>query len=727
MPVQKKSAASAAKTSKTVKKTGKKSASAKNLVIVESPTKARTIKKFLGSNYDVVASAGHVRDLPKSKMGVDIEHDFEPEYITIRGKGQILAMLKKKVKTAKKVYLATDPDREGEAISWHLYYALNLKDKDCSRITFNEITKNAVREAMKHGRDIDQNLVDAQQARRVFDRLVGYEISPILWVKVKRGLSAGRVQSAVLGLIADREKEINEFIPKEYWSLDAQIKDGAKKPLVAHFSSKDGKKLEISSKEQMDGILDEIKGKPLSVDSVKESGRVKKGPQPFTTSTLQQDAAGKLNFSTQKTMQIAQQLYEGVTVKGHGSIGLITYLRTDSTRVSAEAVAAARVRITEDYGEEYLAKTARKDTSGKRIQDAHEAIRPSYIDLKPAQIKDDLTRDQFRLYQLIYSRFMASQMENARYDVITASLSSQGYRFSATASKLAFEGFLAAYDTGEEKTSSSALLAKLRKGMTLENVEYDPEQHFTQAPPRYTEQSMVKTMEDLGIGRPSTYSSTINTLLKRYYVVKDGKALCITELGEAVDNIMKKAFPAVVDVTFTANFETLLDGVEEGKIPWKEVIRNNYPDLHEAVVRAEKDLDKVEIQDEVTDEICEKCGRHMVIKFGKYGKFLACPGFPECSNTRPYYEKIGVACPKCGKDIVIKKTRKGRRYYGCSGYPDCDFMSWQRPAREKCPRCGSYMIIRGRKMQCSDKECGYVCPVPDDEYEKKPTTAGKTS
>ncbi|MCR4716823.1 MAG: type I DNA topoisomerase [Lachnospiraceae bacterium] len=711
---------SKAKTSKKTSSKSKSSSKGKHLVIVESPTKASTIKKFLGSKYEVVASAGHVRDLPKSKMGIDIEHDYEPQYITIRGKGETLAMLRKKVKDADKVYLATDPDREGEAISWHLYYALKLNEKDCSRITFNEITKNAVKESIKNAREIDMNLVDAQQARRVLDRVVGYEISPLLWIKIKRGLSAGRVQSVVLRLVCDREEEINAFIPEEYWSLEAEINEkGVKKPLIAKFSGNSKGKLDIHSAEEMKKIKDTIAKNDFVVSSIKNGERVKKGPLPFTTSTLQQDAARKLNFSTKKTMQIAQQLYEGMPIKGHGTIGLITYLRTDSVRVSDEAKTAAKDYIKDHFGDEFVVKASREPKSKKKIQDAHEAIRPSYVDLQPINVKADLPRDHFRLYQLIYNRFLASQMEDAIYDTVTAKIEVGDYRFTASASHLKFEGFLAVYDLDGEKADDNRLISKLKEGMVLSDVTLVDKQHFTQAPARYTEQTMVKTMEELGIGRPSTYSSTINTIMARRYVVKDGKSLCPTELGDAVNDMMKKAFPVVVDVDFTANIEMLLDAVEEGGLEWKDIIRNNYPELHDSVVKAQDELDKIEIADEVTDVICEKCGRNMVVKYGPYGKFLACPGFPECTNTKPHFEKIGVACPKCGSEIAYKKTKKGRVYYGCIEYPECDFMSWQRPSKLACPKCGKYMLIKGKKVQCSDEQCGYVRELTDEDIENK--------
>ena len=713
----KKSAKTTTKTSTAKKATAKKNkTTAKNLVIVESPTKANTIKRFLGSSYDVVASAGHVRDLPKSKTGIDVENDFEPQYITIRGKGDTLAMLRKKAKTANKVYLATDPDREGEAISWHLLASLKVDNDKCSRITFNEITKNAVKDSMKNARDIDMNLVNAQQARRVLDRLIGYEISPLLWAKIKRGLSAGRVQSVVLRLICDREAEIDAFIPTEYWSLDAEIESaGSKKTMTAHFVGDGDGKIEIHSKEEMDAILKALKKDKFVVSEIKTGERVKKGPLPFTTSTLQQEAARKLNFSTKKTMQLAQQLYEGVNVKGHGTVGLITYLRTDSVRISDEARAQAKQHIIDSFGEQYLAKSVKQNDSKKKIQDAHEAIRPSYIDIHPVQVKDTLPRDQFRLYQLIYNRFIASQMDNAVYETISAKIEAGKYRFSLSTSKLKFDGFLSVYDLDGEKQDGNTAIRNLTEGMELESVDLIDKQHFTQPPARYTEQMMVKTMEELGIGRPSTYSATLNTLITRRYVVKDNKSLCVTELGDAVNTMMKQAFPVVVDVDFTANIETLLDSVEEGNMDWKEILRNNYPELHDAVEVALKDLDKVKIEDEVTDVICEKCGRNMVVKYGPYGKFLACPGFPDCSNTKPHYEIIGVPCPMCGEDIALKKTKKGRKYFGCIGYPDCEFMSWQRPAKESCPKCGKYMLVKGKKMQCSDEQCGYVCDAPEEK------------
>lgn len=685
---------------------------AKNLVIVESPAKVKTIKKFLGSTYEVDASNGHVRDLPKSQMGIDVENDFELKYITIRGKGDILSKLRKEVKKADKIYLATDPDREGEAISWHLMKALKLDetpDKKVYRISFNEITKNAVKNSIKNPREIDMNLVDAQQARRVLDRLVGYKISPLLWEKVKRGLSAGRVQSVALRMICDREEEINAFIPEEYWNLDASFKyPGSKKPLSAKFYGDRNGRIAIGSKEEADKIQNYLKDRTYVVEEVKKGERIKKAPIPFTTSTLQQEASKVLNFSTQKTMRLAQQLYEGVEVKGHGTIGLITYLRTDSTRVAEEADLAAREFIEKQYGSQYVIKTDQNSKkSGKIIQDAHEAIRPTDITLTPVIIKESLQRDLFRLYQLIWKRFAASRMEAARYETTAVKIGAGEYLFTLTASKLAFDGFLSVYAQEDEKEEKNLLLGKLETGMNLDLEELLPSQHFTQPPAHYTEASLVKALEEQGIGRPSTYAPTITTILNRRYVAKENKNLYVTELGEVVNGMMKQCFPSIVDTTFTANLEYLLDKVGDGTVDWKTVVRNFYPDLDEAVKNAQTELESVTIADEVTDEICELCGRNMVIKYGPHGKFLACPGFPECKNTKPYLEKIGVPCPKCGKEIVIKKTKKGRRYYGCEANPECDFMSWQKPSREKCPQCGSYMVEKGNQLVCASETCGY--------------------
>ncbi len=683
---------------------------AKYLVIVESPAKVKTVKKFLGANYEVAASNGHVRDLPKSQLGIDVEHDFEPKYITIRGKGKLLAGLRKSAKKADKVYLATDPDREGEAISWHLSKALNLDDKKMRRITFNEITKTAVKSSLKEARDIDMNLVDEQQARRCLDRMVGYEISPLLWKKIKRGLSAGRVQSVALRIIGDREDEINAFIPQEYWSLDGEFKvPGEKKPLVAHFYGKEKEKINLTSEEQLNQILTELEGKEFSVAEVKKGERVKKAPLPFTTSTLQQEAAKVLNFSTQKTMRLAQQLYEGIDLKNSGTVGLISYLRTDSTRISEEADKAARDYIREQYGEEYAAKGDTTENKNKKAQDAHEAIRPTDVTRTPVIMKESLSRDQFRLYQLIWKRFVASRMETARYETMSVRIRGGEYYFHVSASRVKFDGFLSVYVQEEdEKKDNHTQLKGIEKDTILTLQEFDKEQHFTQPPAHYTEASLVKTLEELGIGRPSTYAPTITTIINRRYVAKENKNLYMTELGEIVNNMMKQAFPSIVDVNFTANMEGLLDCVGDGKVAWKTVVRNFWPDLAESVSQAEKELEEVKIEDEVTDVICDVCGRNMVVKYGPHGKFLACPGFPDCRNTKPYLEKIGVKCPKCGGEVILKKTKKGRRYYGCEHNPECDFMTWQRPSSEKCPKCGGYMLEKGSRLVCGDEKCGYV-------------------
>ena len=688
----------------------------KYLVIVESPAKVKTISKFLGANYKVMASQGHVRDLPKSQMGVDVEHDYEPKYITIRGKGDILAALRKEAKKADKVYLATDPDREGEAISWHLAAALKLEDKDIYRITFNEITKNAVKASLKEARKIDMNLVDAQQARRVLDRVVVYGISPLLWAKIKRGLSAGRVQSVALRMICDRENEIDAFIPEEYWTMEASLNiKGEKKPLVAKFYGDRNGKIDIKNAAQMQKILDEVKNSGFSIESVKKSEKIKKSPLPFTTSTLQQEAAKTLNMSTKRTMNIAQQLYEGVDIKGRGTVGLITYLRTDSTRVADEAKVASKDYISENYGEKYLPQSSNAKKDDKKIQDAHEAIRPTDLSLSLALVKESLQRDQFRLYQLIWKRFVASQMAPAQYETTSVRIGAGEYIFTVSASKIVFDGFMSVYKTDDDNEETNALAKGLDENSVLTLDDVNGTQHFTQPPAHFTEASLVKALEEQGIGRPSTYAPTISTIIARHYVIKENKNLYISELGNAVNNIMMTAFPTIVDVKFTANMESLLDGVAEGTVEWKEIIRNFYPDLKVAIDEAEKELEHVKIEDEVTDVICDKCGRNMVIKYGPHGKFLGCPGFPECHNTKPYLEKIGVACPKCGKDVILKKTKKGRMFYGCEGYPECDFVSWQKPSDKKCPKCGGYMIEKGSKLVCADETCGYVESKNDKE------------
>ena len=681
----------------------------KYLVIVESPAKAKTIKKYLGTNYEVIASMGHVRDLPKSQMGIDVEHDYEPKYITIRGKGDLLQTLRKAVKKSDKVYLATDPDREGEAISWHLVNALKLEEGKYKRITFNEITKTAVKNAIKSPRDIDMDLVDAQQARRVLDRMVGYSISPLLWKKVKRGLSAGRVQSAALKLIYDREEKINDFIPEEYWTLDAYLlAKGVKKPVVAKFYGDETGKLAINSKVQMDKIMKELKKASYKITEIKNSERMRKAPLPFTTSTLQQEASKSLNFSTQKTMRIAQQLYEGVEIKGQGLVGLISYLRTDSTRISDEADKAAREYIDKAYGSKYLAESQEAKNRGKKIQDAHEAIRPAYTDFSPVIVKESLSRDQFRLYSLIWKRFIASRMKPAIYDMKSVKIAAGKYIFTASASKLKFDGFMSVYVEADFEKEEDSISASIDEKTELKFDKFDAIQHFTQPPAHFTEASLVKTLEELGIGRPSTYAPTITTILARRYVVKENKAIYITEIGTIVNRIMVAAFPEIVDTNFTATMEGLLDKVEAGDIKWKEIVRNFYPDLEQEVKREEENLEKIEIQDEVTDEICPNCGRNLVIKYGPHGKFLACPGFPDCRFTKPYLEKIGIACPICGSEVVIRKTKKGRPFYSCEKSPDCDFISWQKPSEVKCSECGSYTIEKGGKLVCANKGCQKV-------------------
>jgi DNA topoisomerase-1 len=682
---------------------------AKYLVIVESPAKVKTIKKFLGSNYEVIASQGHVRDLPKSTMGIDVESDYEPKYITIRGKGDVVSALRKETKKAEKIYLATDPDREGEAISWHLYETLKLQDKKVYRITFNEITKNAVKESLKNAREINMNLVDAQQARRILDRMVGYRISPLLWAKVKRGLSAGRVQSVTLRMICDREDEINAFIPKEYWTLGAKFNiEGEKNPLVASFYGTKDAKMELNSKEDVEKIQKALKGAKFEILDVKTGKRTIKSPLPFTTSTMQQEANKTLGFATAKTMRIAQQLYEGVEVKGEGTVAFISYLRTDSTRVSDEAKAMAEQYITAKYGKEYCITEEKAKKDEKRIQDAHEAIRPTDINRTPESVKNILSRDQYRLYQLIWKRFTASRMAASVFETVAVRIIAKDYVFRVSASKIAFDGYRSVYASDDdEKAESNALLNSITEKTKVTFGEFDAEQHFTQPPAHFTESTLVRAMEEQGIGRPSTYAPTISTIMGRHYVLKEEKNLYVSELGEVVNRLMKESFPSIVDTEFTANMEALLDKVEEGTVNWKTIIRNFYPDLDEAVKEAEENLDKIKVQDEESDEVCELCGRKMVYKYGPHGRFLACPGFPECRNTKTILIRIGVSCPKCGKDIVERKTKKGRRYYGCEGAPDCDFMIWQKPVDLKCPKCGNVLVNKGNHLVCATQECGY--------------------
>ena len=711
---------------KEAKKTTKKKATVKKaaktgkkyLVIVESPAKAATIGKFLGNNYKIEASMGHVRDMPKSQMGIDFEHDFEPKYITIRGKGELLGKLRKDAKAADKVYLATDPDREGEAISWHLLHALNLgEEKPISRITFNEITKTAVKKSITEARDIDMDLVDAQQARRVLDRVVGYTISDLLWKKVKKGLSGGRVQSVALRLICDREGEIREFIPEEYWTLGAKLKDADGKVFEAKFYGKGETKTELANEAETNEVLDGLKGKDFAVTDVKTGSRQKKPVAPFTTSTMQQEASKHLNMATQKTMMIAQQLYEGVNVKGEGTVGLVSYIRTDSFRISDEAYEAAVAFIKETYGDAFVNPERIVYKSKGKTQDAHEAIRPTNVSRTPESIKDSLSKDQYRLYKLIWERFVASQMSPAVYDTLSVKLSAGDYTFRASGSRLRFSGFLEAYSKGEEEDEK--VIPKLTQGDILQAEQLLPEQHFTQPPARYTDASLIKTLEEIGVGRPSTYAPTLTTIQARHYVTKEAKNLFPTELGEMVDEIMKTYFPDIVDIDFTVNMEKRLDDVEMGKEEWKQIIRDFYPDFKKSVENAAEKLEKIEIKDEETDIICEKCGRNMVIKYGRYGKFLACPGFPECQNAKPYFEDAGVNCRECGGKVLIKKTKKGRIYYGCEHNGDgCDFMSWNKPTGEKCPECGAFLEEKGRKnpkIVCSNEKCGYMKEKPAEE------------
>lgn len=687
----------------------KKKAPAKNLVIVESPAKAATLKKFLGSNYKIEASMGHVRDLPKSDLGINIENDFEPKYITIRGKGELLAKLRKEVKTANKVYLATDPDREGEAISWHLIYALKLDEKKAERITFNEITKNAVKKSISEAREIDMDLVDAQQARRALDRIVGYKISPLLWKKVKKGLSAGRVQSVALRLICDRDEEIENFIPEEYWTMNVNLSTAKGKKFKAKFYGDSKKKLELKSKEDVEKVENNIKDKDFIVEEVKKSTRVKNPNPPFTTSTMQQEASKILGFASNKTMRVAQQLYEGVNVAGEGTVGLVSYIRTDSVRVSDEAYEDSKAYIIGNFGDNYMAKERKQYKVGARSQDAHEAIRPTSCMRSPEAVKDSLSKEQYKLYKLIWERFIASQMASAEYDTMAVKLKAGDYSFRASGSKLKFDGYLSVYKKNEEKeeeTNMPELVAEEK----VKNDKLESNQHFTQPPARYTEAMLIKTLEEIGVGRPSTYAPTISIITARNYVTKENKVFYTTELGEIVNEIIKSNFGDIINVDFTAKMEEELDNVEDGKIEWKQVLRDFYPDFEKTLKEAEEKIAHVEIEDEKTDIICEKCGRNMVIKYGKFGKFLACPGFPECTNTKPFYEDAGVSCPECGGKVLIKKTKKGRKYFGCENNPECSFISWNKPTGEKCPKCGEYLIEKGTKKKriyCSNNECGY--------------------
>ncbi len=654
---------------------------ADKLIIVESPAKANTIKKFLGGSTKVVASMGHIRDLPKSKLGIDIEHDFEPEYINIRGKGDLIKSLKTDAKKAKKVYLATDPDREGEAIAWHLAKILeNDKDK-ITRVTFNEITKTAVQKAIKEPRNIDLNTVDAQQARRVLDRIVGYKISPILWKKVKRGLSAGRVQSVAVKLIVDRENEIESFIPEEYWNIYADLKDEkSKKQFEARFYGRNGKKQEIHSKEEIDQILKTIEKAKYTVSEVKKGEKKRNPAPPFTTSTMQQEASRKLGFTLKKTMSVAQGLYEGVKIAEKGTVGLITYMRTDSTRISEEARAAAKTQIVATYGEEYYENRYYK--TSKDAQDAHEGIRPTYADIEPDKIKDELTKDQYKLYKLIYNRFMASQMKPAIYDTMAVNIKADDYDFKANGQNLRFKGFMTLYveGTDEKEEKEEGILPELQENQEVKLLKINPKQSFTEPPARYTEASLVKTLEEKGIGRPSTYSPTITTILERRYIQKEQKQLVPTELGKIVNKILTENFTDVINVEFTAKIENEFDEIAEGKEQWKQMIREFYGPFEKELEKVEKELEHVELVDEVSDVPCDKCGRMMVYKYGKYGKFLACPGYPECKNTKPIVETIDVPCPKCGAVVQVRKTKRGKKYFICENNPQsCDYISWNKP------------------------------------------------
>ncbi len=654
---------------------------AEKLVIVESPAKANTIKKFLGGSTKVVASMGHIRDLPKSKLGVDIEHDFEPEYINIRGKGDLIKSLKKDAKQAKKVYLATDPDREGEAIAWHLATILQDEKDKITRVTFNEITKGAVKKAIKEPRNIDIKLVDAQQARRVLDRIVGYKISPLLWKKVKRGLSAGRVQSVAVKLIVDREEEIEKFIPEEYWNIYADLEEPeSKKEFEARFFGKDNKKLELHTKEEVDKILEEIKKAKYIVKEIKKGEKKRNPAPPFTTSTMQQEASRKLGFTLKKTMSVAQTLYEGVKVQDKGTVGLITYMRTDSTRISEEARAAIKEQIINSYGEEFYENRYYK--AKKDSQDAHEAIRPTYADLKPEKIKDSLTKDQYKLYKLIYNRFMASQMTAAIYNTISATIDANGYTFKANGQTIKFKGFMTIYveGTDSEEKEEEGMLPELKENQVVDLKKINPKQSFTEPPARYTEASLVKALEEKGIGRPSTYSPTITTILERRYIEKEQKQLVPTELGKIVNKLLTENFKDIINVEFTAKIENEFDEIADGKEEWKQMIREFYGPFEKELEKVEKELEHVELVDEVSDVKCEKCGRMMVYKYGRFGKFLACPGYPECKNTKAIVETIEVPCPKCKGTIQVRKTKRGRKYYICENNPkSCDYISWNKP------------------------------------------------
>ncbi|MDR3594173.1 type I DNA topoisomerase [Clostridium sp.] len=693
------------------------------LVIVESPAKAKTIGKYLGKNYIVEASMGHVRDLPKSTLGVDIENNYTPKYITIRGKGELIDKLRKAAKKADKVYLATDPDREGEAISWHLANILKISEDDTCRIVFNEVTKTAVKASIKEARKIDLDLVDAQQARRILDRLVGYEISPILWKNVKWGLSAGRVQSAALKLICDREKEINDFVPKEYWSIDCMLKK-EKKKFPVRLSTYKGKKIEIEEEGIANSIIKELESGNFVVKAIKKGKKSRNPLPPFTTSTLQQDANKKLNFMTKRTMAVAQGLYEGVEVKGYGTVGLITYMRTDSVRISEEAQGRAKEFIENTYGKEYLPSSPRIYKGKKNIQDAHEAIRPTYVEITPEVAKENLTSEQYKLYSLIWNRFVASQMASCELKTNSIDIVNGDYKFKASGSIISFDGFMRIYEYSNEEDENSVMLPELEENEKLIVELLEGTQHFTQPAPRYTEASFVKLLEEKEIGRPSTYVPTISTLLGRNYVIREKKNLIPTELGGIVNNIVSEYFKQIVDVDFTADMEKKLDDVEEGNENWTKIVEEFFNPLKIAIEKAEKEISKVVIEDRVSDVKCEKCGRMMVIKRGRFGEFLACPGYPECKNAKPIVEELDVSCPECGKAIVAKKSKKGKKFFGCVGYPECKFVSWYEPVKEKCPNCNSYMVLKyskskGKYIQCSNNECNHVEELKKDNEEEK--------
>ncbi|SMC21659.1 DNA topoisomerase-1 [Clostridium acidisoli DSM 12555] len=682
-----------------------------NLVIVESPAKAKTIGKYLGKNFVVEASMGHVRDLPKSSLGVEVEDNYTPKYITIRGKGELLDKLRKRAKKSDKIFLATDPDREGEAISWHLAKVLKIdEDKKC-RIVFNEITKNAIKAAIKKPRKVDLNLVDAQQARRVLDRLVGYKISPILWRKVKWGLSAGRVQSVALKIICDREKDINAFKPEEYWSIECLLsKDKKTKPFLVKLFAKNSKKILIQNKEEADKIISELENESFVVNKIKKSTKNKNPLPPFTTSTLQQDAYKRLNFSTKRTMSVAQALYEGIEIKGHGTVGLITYMRTDSIRISEEAQGIAKEFITSNYGEQYIPDKPHVFKSKKNIQDAHEAIRPSHIEITPDEIKGSVKDEQYKLYSLIWNRFMASQMASCVMDTITLDIKNGIYLFKASGSAIKFDGFMKIYNYTLDEENNDIKIPILSENDILNKNGIDGKQHFTQPPAKFSEASLVKTLEENGIGRPSTYAPIISTLLGRKYIEREKKTLSPTELGNIVNNIVSEYFKQIVDVEFTAGMEDKLDNIEEGKINWNSVVDEFYKPLETSIDIAEKEVAKITIEDEVTDIKCDKCGKFMVIKHGRFGDFLACPGYPECKNTKAIVEELDVKCPKCGGKVLARKSRKGKKFFGCSNYPDCDFVSWFEPTNEKCEKCGSYYVkkynkTKGDYLECSNAEC----------------------